>query len=1063
MPSATRLELVNAYIADIQCAGTESAKKERLIVLLKDLFPGAEADALIRDFVAGAERGVANIERATGLGRGQADTQYRSIIIEFERDLGRTGEHARDQLREYLSGNWNSSVRLEFTLIASDCLTWKVYAPDFESLIELESLRAADIALEEIDAISLAPCADMQKALEQADALYFFLDRHLFRQQPLPATLDAVRKTFGHTSSVYRAAMRILHALYRQQEHSPAMQTAYKEWHRFLSIAYGRFAASERAFLTQSYLSVLAKILAFVVIEHRDFLDQTAIRAILDGTAFQRHNIENFTDDDFFRWTAEPAHFDALKPLFYAIADELAHFDFSAVHEDILKGVYQELVDEDTRHSLGEFYTPDWLCAKIVGELGLTGGEKILDPACGSGSFLKAAANELCRLNPKITAQELNDSLYGIDIHPLSVQIAKATLLTSLGNKLHAAPRRLSLHIYLANTLLLPNEDVGMRLMGKHYKLRIANKEVSLAAEIFDDEKEYDNLVFYCDLLVRSDAARHKQKQRPEIESFFRLKLGKKETFLFEGAWRIYSALYAAKVEDRDGIWAYVLQNSLRPFFLREKFDVIVGNPPWLAFRFIENNEYQQDVRHLADMYALKPDTANMPHLELAALFLAHACNYFMKPGGRLAMVMPRAFFSGGQHEPTRKGKTRKVTLTQLWNLQDVAPLFKVPTCVLFARRKTRDGVPGPGQLPGRVLSGKLPGHNIPLSSAAPRIREESGVFHLSRLGDMTAWTFNKYISVSSDINAYKDAFRPGANIYPRCFYFVDVTQYYTGSLQRRLLLFSSSKAVLKEAKAPWKLSLHGTVNTRFLFRTALANNILPFTLNGTRLVLLPLEIKQGHVTLLTPEQLERKSEIETAQWFQQVEKNWKEYRTEKNSNTSALKYLDWTAKLTSQSINSDYIVLYNKSGTNVCSTVINLNIFTEISFFADYTTYVFFTNNICEAHYLAAYLNSPQVNEAIKPFQTHGQQGERDICKRILDVPLPLFDADNPDHRELAELGALATQKSAAFVGALKLGKDGGTLPPHQLGRLRGEIRDFLRAELEAIDKALRRIWKMA
>ncbi len=1062
MASDTRLQLVNTYIADIQCAGTESAKKERLIVLLKDLFPGAEADALIRDFVAGAERGVTNIERAAGPGRGQADTQYHSIIIEFEKDLSRTGDHAEDQLREYLSGNWNSSVRLEFTLIASDCLTWKVYAPDFHSLIELESLRPGDIVLEKIDGISLCPCPDAEKAREQADAFYFFLDRHLFRQQPLPATLDAVRKAFGHASSVYRAAMRILHALYRQREDSPAMQTAYKEWHRFLSIAYGRFAASERAFLTQSYLSVLAKMLAFVVIERRDFLDKAAIRAILDGTAFQRHNIENFTDDDFFRWTAEPEHFEALSPLFYAIADELAHFDFSAVHEDILKGVYQELVDEDTRHSLGEFYTPDWLCAKIVGELGLKAGEKILDPACGSGSFLKAAANELCRINPHITAQELNDSLYGIDIHPLSVQIAKATLLTSLGHRLHAAPRRLSLHIYLANTLLLPNEDVGMRLLGKQYKLRIANQEVSLAAEIFDDEKEYDTLVFYCDLFVQRDAPARQQKQRRDIESFFRLKLKKKESCLLEGAWRIYSALYAARVEDRDGIWAYVLQNSLRPFFLREKFDVIVGNPPWLTFADVENGEYQEDLRRLADLYALKPDTANMPHLELAALFLAHACNYFMKPGGRLAMVMPRAFFSGGQHEPTRKGKTRKVALTQLWNLQDVSPLFKVPSCVLFARRKTGDGAPAPGQLPGRALSGKLPGHNIPLPAAAPHIREEGGVFHLSHLGEATAWTFGERIALSG-INPYKSQFRQGATIVPRVFYFVDIDQPCAGSLQNRLLLFKSSQAALKEAKAPWKMTLQGTASTRFLFRTALANNILPFALNGTRLVLLPLELKKGQAALLTPDQIERRGEAETAQWFRQVEKNWENYRTERNASIAALQYLNWQAKLTEQNIYNRFFVLYNTSGTNACAVVLTRQSTSELHFIADHTTYIFFAATRKEADYLCAFLNAPHVNDLIKPFQTQGQQGERHIHKRILNIPLPLFDADNPDHRDLAELGARAAQKAAAFVAALKLGEDGGTLPPHQLGRLRGELRDHLGTELQAIDAALRRIWKMA
>lgn len=55
--SAPRLQPVNASIADIQCAGTESAKKERLVLLLKDHFPGAEAAALIRDFVAGTELG----------------------------------------------------------------------------------------------------------------------------------------------------------------------------------------------------------------------------------------------------------------------------------------------------------------------------------------------------------------------------------------------------------------------------------------------------------------------------------------------------------------------------------------------------------------------------------------------------------------------------------------------------------------------------------------------------------------------------------------------------------------------------------------------------------------------------------------------------------------------------------------------------------------------------------------------------------------------------------------------------------------------------------------------
>jgi hypothetical protein len=39
------------------------------------------------------------------------------------------------------------------------------------------------------------------------------------------------------------------------------------------------------------------------------------------------------------------------------------------VREDVLKGVYQQLIDPKDRHDLGEYYTPDWLCERIVQEL----------------------------------------------------------------------------------------------------------------------------------------------------------------------------------------------------------------------------------------------------------------------------------------------------------------------------------------------------------------------------------------------------------------------------------------------------------------------------------------------------------------------------------------------------------------------------------------------------------------------------------------------------------------------------------------------------------------------
>ena len=56
------------------------------------------------------------------------------------------------------------------------------------------------------------------------------------------------------------------------------------------------------------------------------------------------------------------------------------------------------LIDIDTRHALGEYYTPDWLCERVVDDLHLERGYYALDPACGSGSFLRAAGAPLAAL-----------------------------------------------------------------------------------------------------------------------------------------------------------------------------------------------------------------------------------------------------------------------------------------------------------------------------------------------------------------------------------------------------------------------------------------------------------------------------------------------------------------------------------------------------------------------------------------------------------------------------------------------------------------------------------------
>ncbi len=72
------------------------------------------AQKLISVIALGAERIIANIPRGERLGRGRADSQSETVIIEWEKDLSRTGDHAREQLEEYLEGNWRSGQEYQY-------------------------------------------------------------------------------------------------------------------------------------------------------------------------------------------------------------------------------------------------------------------------------------------------------------------------------------------------------------------------------------------------------------------------------------------------------------------------------------------------------------------------------------------------------------------------------------------------------------------------------------------------------------------------------------------------------------------------------------------------------------------------------------------------------------------------------------------------------------------------------------------------------------------------------------------------------------------------------------
>ena len=116
----------------------------------------------------------------------------------------------------------------------------------------------------------------------------------------------------------------------------------------------------------------------------------------------------------------------------------LSRFDFSTVSGDILNGVYDRFLTADQRKRMGEYYTPPSVARHIIDRLGVAPGDSVLDPACGSGTFLLEAfervAGEKMRRGAA-TFEEVCAALANIggnDLNPFSAAVAQIQMLWHL-------------------------------------------------------------------------------------------------------------------------------------------------------------------------------------------------------------------------------------------------------------------------------------------------------------------------------------------------------------------------------------------------------------------------------------------------------------------------------------------------------------------------------------------------------------------------------------------------------------------------------------------------------
>lgn len=1051
-------------------------KREAFSTLLGTLFPHARETTLLQ---RGSETSLNILNSAGEAKRGSADAVFGNAVIEFERDLKKTGEHALDQLREYVAGMWQRrGTAFSVAAVATDGIHWEIFYP----LLPLgAAITPEAVALGEPRRITLNDGT--------LGDFYRWLNQFLFRPLNLEPTSEAIREDFGAHAALCELALAGLRRAWVSVRDEPEAQLARETWQRSLTITYGKLSETDRVrrdagtgveisevdelYLRHTWLVSMSRLMVWASLSHGSTMAEplsTVARKVFDGQYFRGQKLGNLTDHDFFYWILRPAAQRLLAGVWEQVLTALLSYDLRLIREDVLKGVYHELVDPRDRHDLGEYYTPDWLCERTVAELlPKQGFAKVLDPSCGSGSFLRAAIHHFLESNPGSGPEQLQgvlESVQGIDIHPVAVTIAKATYVLALGKLATAAARPVQIPVYLADALFLPRDieqTLIEKLSGKDISFgpRGLRKRFVLPDVLVQRPEAFDAAIAAATEIAESHATGGKEtvrSLRAALQRTVPWLTGKPEAAVIEEAlWGFVEGLAELIRQKQNSIWSFVIRNSYRPAMLQGQFDFIIGNPPWVAYRYVTDPEYQVEIKRLAvEKYGIAPKQQKLfTQMELATVFLAHAMETFAKRDtGRLAFVMPRSVLSADQHQNLITGQHRaRFHLTGYWDLWDVAPLFNVPCCVLFAEWSLRPGGSKPASLPVLTWHGTLKGRDARWAAVKDKLTATAETGRVVRLGTRSALSTGAGSTKHGKASPYAKAFKQGATLVPRNLWFVE-SRDTLDHTRDGVTQVKTSEAVARDSKPPYQdVRMEGLVENCFLFSTTLAANILPFALRPPLPVVLPVEEVHGQYHMRDVEYLREHGYRRMMQWLEQAETIWAEKRGVKADRSTVLAYLDYQGKLTAQNPKHRHLVLFNATGTNIASTYVNRRAEQKLPLIIDHKCYRAAFGSEQEAHFISAVLNSEVLNKIIKPFQSTGLLGERDIHKKALEAPIPLFDPAEPLHRQLAELGVQCHRAAQAVVDA------GELTHARSLARSRKQMRDLLQAELTEIDTCVERL----
>ena len=664
----------------------------------------------------------------------------------------------------------------------------------------------------------------------------------------------------------------------------------------------------------------------------------------------------------FVQWVPEDAG--ALENL----RNVVRSYDWRNETGDILRSLYMDVINPKSRAAFGEFYTPDWLAEKLCSDTidddfiqeqlnNHAAGKPVygvLDPACGSGTFLYHAARRILNSKP-LQASYLNmdrkrefvlHMIHGLDIHPVAVEMARANM-----SRIFPGAPSDSIRIHQGDSLLITRPDTGLHAIEKNSLVIFTpkNSHFMIPNGFLDDAEGIRTFV----LSARDDADMPPGLGRdlPASER--------------EALRENHRALRGVIRREGNGVWAWYIMNQASPLLLRRnKVGRIVSNPPWVRYNRIYDKIRKGEVHQLAKDLKLWIGGRVSTSFDVSQLFVVRCSELYLREGGWSSWVLPHGALFG---DAWRKFREEFSGLTARWHLGRL-PFPNTPSCALFF---------GPPQKSGKMVKTQR-GRPDP----SVRWADVADIVEMGPLPEFpeeaSAWVDKKGSPLA----------RNGATLVPHCMVKVDTFREDGNGFR---------VTTVPSMHRPWSTlgTMSGHVPREWLYRCVHFADVMPFCIPTTTPCVLPIADgawdpgRSGN------------------DFYRLAFDNYGAHRGMGKSTPRSLEgQYNYHNKLFAQLKRTGPQVVYNAAGDNLYAARMMYPRIIDTGLFAVPC------DSQDEALFLTAILNAPALLEAFRA----ARQSDRDFLSHVWrKVPVPRYDEFNDEHKRLIGLANRAERIAEA------------------------------------------------